>query len=691
MANRLMHEKSPYLLQHANNPVDWYPWGDAAFEKARAENKCIFLSVGYATCHWCHVMERESFEDEEVAELLNRHLVAVKVDREERPDVDEIYMNVCQAMTGSGGWPLSVFMTPERKPFYAATYLPKQSRMGMPGFMDIIRQVASLWANDRERVLRAGEQVVQAIQPKPSPEAGPVAGEETLDRAYQQLRGAFDERWGGFGQAPKFPTPHQLTFLLRYHRRHPESNALEMVHKTLSSLRQGGIFDQVGLGFHRYSVDERWLVPHFEKMLYDQALLAMAYVEAHQVTGERAHADTAREIFEYVLRDMTDPGGAFYSAEDADSEGVEGLFYVWTPEQVKSILGADDGELFCRFFDITPAGNFEHGRSIPHVPKPEDLYAQLHGIPPNTLRDRLDGARRRLFAAREQRIHPLKDDKILTAWNGLMIAALAVGYRALGDRVLLDAASRAADFIWNCLRDGSGRLLRRYRDGETAHLGYLDDHAYLVWGLLELYEAGFDVTHLERALAVNGAMLELFWDDREGGFFFTGKDGETLIVRDKKLYDGAVPSGNSVAALNLLRLHRLTGDPALEERADQLLRRFAATVRDYPMAYTQFLHAVDFALGPTTEVVFVGEPDDENGAAMLEWMRGRFDPNRVMLWRKPGSEGERLDVLSGVVRGVERVGDGTTVYVCEDRACKRPVTTLDDLKSLVWEGRSTLT
>lgn len=683
MANRLEREKSPYLLQHANNPVDWYPWADEAFEKARAENKCVFLSIGYATCHWCHVMERESFEDEEVAELLNRHLVAVKVDREERPDVDEIYMGVCQAMTGSGGWPLSIFMTPERKPFFAATYLPKHGRMGMAGFTDIIRQIAALWANDRDRVLRAGEQVLQAIQPKPSREAGLLAGAETLERAYQQLRGAFDAQWGGFGQAPKFPTPHNLTFLLRYHRRYPESNALDMVDKTLSSMRQGGIFDQVGLGFHRYSVDERWLVPHFEKMLYDQALLAMACVEAYQATGDEKHADVARDVFEYVLRDMTDPGGGFYSAEDADSEGEEGLFYVWTPEEVKAILGADEGELFCRFHDITPAGNFEHGRNIPHVPKPADLYARLSGIGTDDLRERLNAARRALFAVRERRIHPLKDDKILTAWNGLMIAALAMGYRALGDRVYLDAASRASEFIWTRLRDASGRLLRRYRDGETAHLGYLDDHAYLVWGLLELYEADFDVTHLERALEVNEAMMQLFWDDQEGGFFFTGRDGEALIVRDKKLYDGAVPSGNSIAALNLLRLHRMTGSVALEETADRLLRRFGATVRDFPMAYTQFLNAVDFALGPSMEVVFAGDPGDEAGVEMLEWMRGLFAPSRVMLWRQPGPEADRLEALCGAVRGMEPVDGRAAVYVCEHRACKRPVTSLDELKPLV--------
>ncbi|MHC1742094.1 MAG: thioredoxin domain-containing protein [Syntrophobacteraceae bacterium] len=683
MANRLEHEKSPYLLQHAHNPVDWYPWGDEAFQKAREENKPVFLSIGYSTCHWCHVMERESFEDEEVAKLLNEHLVAVKVDREERPDVDEIYMGVCQAMTGSGGWPLSIFMTPDRKPFYAATYLPKQGRMGMAGFTDVIRQIARLWREEPERVLHAGDQVTQAIQPKRAREAQRPAGMETLDLAYQQLRGAFDSQWGGFGQAPKFPTPHHLTFLLRYHRRHPESTALSMVEKTLSSMRQGGIFDQVGLGFHRYSVDERWLVPHFEKMLYDQALLAMAYVEAFQVTGRQEHADAAREIFDYVLRDMTDPGGGFYSAEDADSEGEEGLFYVWTPEEVKAVLGAERSDLFCRFHDITAAGNFEHGRSIPHVPKTEEVFARMVGMTREALREALASCRKDLYVARERRAHPLKDDKILTAWNGLMIAALAMGYRAMGDPRLLEAATQAADFIWDNLRDGSGRLLRRFRGGETAHVAYLDDHAYLVWGLLDLYESSFEVTHLERALALNEAMLRLFWDEDEGGFFFTGSDGEEMITRDKQLYDGAVPSGNSVAALNLLRLNRMTGDPALEEKADRLLKRFGEMVQDFPMAYTQFLNAVDFALGPSAEVVLSGDPDDERGRAMLEWMRGRFAPNRVMLWRKTGAEGEKLDSLCGYVGHLQPVGGSPTVYVCEQYACKRPVTSLDELKPLL--------
>ncbi len=683
MANRLEHEKSPYLLQHAHNPVDWYPWGGEAFRKAREENKPIFLSIGYSTCHWCHVMERESFEDEEVAGLLNEHLVSVKVDREERPDVDEIYMGVCQAMTGSGGWPLSIFMTPDRKPFYAATYLPKQGRMGMAGFMDVIRQIARLWKEQPERVLQAGDQVTQAIQPKGPPGAQVSPGMAALDLAYQQLQGTFDSQWGGFGHAPKFPTPHHLTFLLRYHRRHPESTALSMVEKTLSSMRRGGIFDQVGLGFHRYSVDERWLVPHFEKMLYDQALLAMAYVEAYQVTGKREHADAAREIFEYVLRDMTDPLGGFYSAEDADSEGEEGLFYVWTPDAVKAVLGAERADLFCRYFDITPAGNFEHGRSIPHVLKSEDVFARMVGMTPEGLKDALASCRGDLFAARERRIHPLKDDKILTGWNGLMIAALAMGSRAMGDQGLLNAASKAADFLWSNLRDGSGRLLRRFRGNQTAHLAYLDDHAYFVWGLLELYETSFEVRHLERALALNQAMLQLFWDEDEGGLFFTGSDGEELIVRDKQLYDGAVPSGNSIAALNLLRLNRMTGSPDLEEKADRLLKRFGGMVQDYPMAYTQFMNAVDFALGPTTEVVFSGDLDDERGRSMLEWVRGRFAPNRVTLWRRTGTEGERLDSLCGYVGQLQPVDGSPTVYVCEQYACKRPVTTLDELKALL--------
>lgn len=673
MPNRLSQEKSPYLLQHANNPVDWYPWGEEAFTRAREEDKPIFLSIGYATCHWCHVMEHESFEDAEVARLLNENMIAIKVDREERPDIDGIYMTVCQMLTGRGGWPLSIFMTPDRKPFYAGTYFPKSGRMGMAGFMDILRSVRNLWRQDRGRLLGVCDQIIESMREKKGAEDAVTLGLDTLAKGYEQLRQMFDAQWGGFGNAPKFPTPHHLTFLLRWHRREPESQALSMVEKTLTHMRNGGIFDQVGLGFHRYSVDERWLVPHFEKMLYDQAMLGMAYAEAFQVTGNDTHAQTVRDIFEYVLRDMQGPEGGFYSAEDADSEGEEGLFYVWTPDEIKAILGDDRGALFCDYFDITPAGNFEHYRSIPHKPKTLEVFARLRGMSVDQLSDSLEVSRKQLYEEREKRIHPLKDDKVLTSWNGLMIAALAKGYQALGERAWLEAAERAADFVMRTLIDPSGRLRRRFRQEEVAHLGYLDDYAFFVWGLIELYESCFEIRFLEKAIDLNGRMLELFGDDETGACFFTGVDGEPLIVRDKPIYDGAIPSGNSVAALNLLRLGRMTGDPLLEQRGEKILAHFSSLVADYPSAYTQFLNAVDFALGPGQEVVLVGDRESPQFEQMRQALHMRFSPQRVLMARGSETDGGRLAELCPYVKPLSSLEGRATAYVCENYACRQPV------------------
>ena len=684
VSNRLIYEKSPYLLQHAENPVDWYPWGEDAFKTAKKEDKPIFLSIGYATCHWCHVMAHESFEDEEVARLLNRYYIAIKVDREERPDIDKIYMSVCQAMTGRGGWPLSIFMTPEGKPFFAGTYFPKSSRMGMPGFMDIINQIAALWQGDRERLLRTSEEVTSHIRSRPD-SGGPVhgMGSDTLKKGSIQFERTFDPNWGGFGTAPKFPTPHHLTFLLRWHKRSSGSKALEMVEKTLDAMRRGGIFDQIGFGFHRYSVDERWLVPHFEKMLYDQALLAMAYTEAYQATGKVRFAEVAREIFTYVLRDMVAPHGGFYSAEDADSEGKEGLFYLWTPQEVKKHLGEDPGDLFCRFFDISETGNFEEGRSVPHMPVSLQIFAKKEGMDLTRLEMVLKDARNRLFDIRKKRVHPLKDDKILTSWNGLMIAALAKGYQVLGDQVYADTARRAADFILKNLRTAGGRLLRRYRQGDAAYPGYLDDYAFLVWGLVELYEATFEISYLEEAIALNEAMIGIFWDKRDGGLYFTGKGNESLITRSKEIYDGAIPSGNSVAALNFLRLGRMTGNIDLEQRAEQLLRAFSGQVADHPMGYTQLLVALDFMVGPSQEIVIAGDPSLESTRAMIDTIQSSFLPNKVLLLRPHGSEGKRLASLAPFVEAMGSINNRPTVYVCEEFTCKRPITDLDALKTIL--------
>jgi hypothetical protein len=673
--NRLAKEKSPYLLQHAGNPVDWFPWGEDAFRKAREEGKPVFLSVGYATCHWCHVMAHESFEDQEVAQILNSSFVSIKVDREERPDVDGVYMAACQAMTRRGGWPLTVFMTPEGKPFFAGTYFPKESRMGMTGFKDLLRGIAELWSRDRTRFEQAGEQITEALRPRQEAAAGEAPlDERVLAKGCDQLASAFDPEWGGFGRAPKFPTPHNLTFLLRWDVRRGNGPARAMAEKTLEAMRRGGMFDQIGFGFHRYSVDDRWLVPHFEKMLYDQALLAMAYTEACQSLGEGRYGAVAREIFTYVLRDLTSPEGGFYSGEDADSEGEEGLFYVWTPEEVKAHLGEETGDLFCRFYGIRAEGNFEGGRSIPYLPEDMAVFSGKTGIPEARLRQTLERSRERLFQVREGRIHPLKDDKVLTSWNGLMIAALAKGYQAFGEPAYRDAACKAIDFILHKLVKDKRFLLRRYREGESAVPGYLDDYAFFVWGLLEAYEATFALRFLEAALTFQDSMNDLFWDPSGGGFFYSGSQNEALIVQSKEAYDGALPSGNSVAASNLLRLSRMVGRQEWEVKAARMCQTFAPSILAYPAGYTQFLGALDFLIGPGREIVIAGDPEDEGTQSMLRTVQRRFLPNKVVLLRPGGEEGRRLAALAPYTESMGPVDGRPAAYVCEGYACRRPVT-----------------
>lgn len=679
MPNRLAQEKSPYLLQHADNPVDWLPWGEEAFAKAEAEEKPVFLSVGYATCHWCHVMAHECFEDGEVAQALNRDFVSIKVDREERPDVDSVYMSVCQALTGAGGWPLSVFLTPDKKPFFAGTYFPKTSKFGRPGFLDVLANISRVWREDRDKILTTSQNITDAIRPR----AGSQKAEmdlKVLEKAYWQMYKSHDAKWGGFGGAPKFPTPHHLNMLLRWHLREPSSKALEMVEGTLQAMRRGGIWDHLGLGFHRYSVDERWLAPHFEKMLYDQALLALAYLEAYQVTDNEVYAQTARDIFTYVLRDMTSPEGAFYSAEDADSEGEEGLFYVWTPEQVEQELGdGEDAQLFCKYYDIGQAGNFEHGRSIIWENKPLAPLAEHYDISEDQAREQLARAREKLYSAREKRQRPLKDDKVLASWNGLMIAALAKGAAVLGRDEYSAAAARAADFVLREMRDQEGRLLRRWRQGETKGTGYLDDYAFMIWGLIELYEAAFDPVHLEAALDLADQAGSHFWDDLHHGYFFTPHHGEDLIVREKDLYDGALPSGNSVMALNLLRLARLTGDGDWEKTANKLMAAMSAQVVQQPMAFTQFLMALDFVLGPAREVVVAGEPGKAATKELMAVAQKRFMPNRALLLKPGGEAGDHLAKLAPFTAEMKPGDEGAAAYVCRDFACQKPVSSPDGL------------
>jgi hypothetical protein len=626
-------------------------------------------------------MAHESFEDEEVGQILNESFVAIKVDREERPDVDMVYMAVCQAITLKGGWPLSVFMTPDAKPFYAGTYFPKTGRMGMPGFLDMISHLANGWANDRGPLLEASEKITKGIQPRPSSGSMAELGLDTLQKGYDQLAQAFDPKWGGFGSAPKFPTPHNLTFLLRWHRRNGEANGLRMVEKTLDNMRYGGIFDHIGYGFCRYSVDERWLVPHFEKMLYDQAMLTMAYTEAHQATGEARHGAVATEILTYVLRDMTAPEGGFYTAEDADSEGEEGLFYVWTPTEIKEHLGKDLADLFCRFYDIGPHGNFEDGRSILHTRIPLESFATRENMEVAELENLLEEARERLFMTRERRVHPLKDDKILTSWNGLMIAAMAKAYKALGNQTYVDAARRSVSFILEHLKKPGPRLYRRYRDGEVVYPGYLDDYTNFVWGLIELYEATFEISYLEEALGLNNVMIDLFWDEAYGGFFYSGKDNEVLIKQSKEIYDGAIPSSNSVAALNLVRLGHITGDRDLVNRAEQLIGTFAKRIKAYPSAYTQFLAALDFMIGPSREIVIVENKNGGSSRAMIETIHAHFLPNEVLLLRPSDQAGEEITAVAPFVKELQSADDQAVVYICENHSCQSPITEVEPLKA----------
>jgi hypothetical protein len=674
MANRLSKEKSPYLLQHANNPVDWYPWSEEAFIKASRENNPVFLSIGYSTCHWCHVMERESFEDKEVAEVLNSGFVSIKVDREERPDIDHIYMSVCQAMTGQGGWPLTILMTPDKKPFFAGTYFPKHERWGRPGLVEILAEVRDKWGKDRDLLVEAAEKVTSTLFAEKSKGQGKELGGKTLLKAFFQARGRFDKEFGGFGTAPKFPTPHNLSLLLRYWKRSGDKEALDMVEHTLERMYRGGIYDHIGYGFSRYSTDKKWLAPHFEKMLYDNALLALAYIEGYLATGRKLYARVAKEIFTYILRDMTSPEGGFYSAEDADSEGEEGKFYVWTPAEIIDILGDKDGKTFCELFDITPKGNFE-GRNIPNLIATAPFNA-AEGLTMEAeeAAGSIQSMREKLFNAREKRVHPYKDDKILASWNGLMIAALARGAAVFGEDIYRDAAERAVEFVFKSMRRADGRLLARYRDGESAYPAYLDDYAFLTWGLLELYEATFNVSHLERAIELTGQMIDLFWDEENGGFYFNGKDAEQLISRPKEVYDGALPSGNSVALLNLMRLARLTVDEKLTEIAEKQVKAFSGSIVEYPWGYTHFLMGVDFMLGPIREIVIAGKAEDDETEAMLQAARHAFMPNALLVFHPEGEAGYEIEKLVPFLKEQQPVDGKTAAYICKNYACQAPVT-----------------
>jgi len=676
--NHLINEKSPYLLQHAYNPVDWHPWGEEAFIKARDEDKPVFLSIGYSTCHWCHVMEKESFEDDEVAEALNRDFVAIKVDREERPDIDHIYMAACQVLTGRGGWPLNILMSSDKKPFFAGTYFPKNNRLGVQGLIPLLEFMAKTWRENREALLRSGGKIMEALEKFESVQMKELKP-DILQKAFSGFASDFDGIYGGFGRAPKFPSPQNSFFLLRYYHHTKDSKALEMVEKTLGAMHRGGMYDHIGFGFSRYSTDRKWLVPHFEKMLYDNALLAIAYLETYQVTKKPFYWEIAQQIFSYVLRDMTSEEGAFYSAEDADSEGIEGKYYVWTVPEVLQVLGDEEGKRFCTLFDITDKGNFE-GKNIPNLLKASDLQASLDSAGQANVQQ----GREKLLREREKRVRPGKDDKILTSWNGLMIAALAIGGRVVNEAAYTLAAEKAAAFIFSKLVREDGRLLARYRQGEAAYPGYLDDYAFLIWGLIELYETTYKPEYLEKAWDLNGDLVKYFWDGENGGFFVYGSDGEQLITRPKAIYDGATPSGNSVVALNMLRLARLSGNHELEDMCQSLINAFGGSIQSYPQGHAYLLTAFLYMEDGGKEVILVEPENDKKGAEkMIEVLNSDFQPFVTsLLYSRTNKE---ILKLAPLISGHAPVESKTTAYVCRKFACQSPVTDPDLFRQMLEE------
>ena len=664
--NRLIDETSPYLLQHAHNPVAWFPWGEEALEKSRDEDKPILLSIGYSACHWCHVMERESFENDAIASLMNEHFIPIKVDREERPDIDEIYMNAVQMMTGSGGWPLTVFLTPALKPFYGGTYFPPDDRWGRPGFKSVLTELARVYEQERSRIQEASEGLTQRLQTLSSTSRSTeILTHAVIGRAARELAARFDARYGGFSPAPKFPPSGSLSLLLRHARSSRDPDELRMVELTLDKMAAGGMYDQLGGGFHRYSTDERWLVPHFEKMLYDNALLVPVYLEAHQVTGKPAYRRIAQECLDWVLREMQDDNGGYFSTLDADSEGVEGKFYVWSKDELSALLG-DDAQKFCDAYDVTGDGNWE-GSNILNLPG---------GI--STWSAGLEAARGRLLARRDKRIHPGLDDKVLTSWNALMVIAMARGYRVLGDTRFLDSARRAVSFIESSLYDGD-RLLATYRNGRAKLKAYLDDYAFLLGGYVELFESDFDARWLEQATRLASALKSLFLDEHGAGFYFTGNDHEALIARTKTGFDGAIPSGNAVAATYLLKLAEYTGERDFATLAIDTLHTFQTQMESSPSGFTHMLAALDFYLAEKREVAVVGRADAEAVRSAVARLWSLYAPNvSIALLDTAGETPGGIPLFEGKTPG--RDPDVPRFYLCESYACQAPT---DDVSAVI--------
>ena len=678
--NRLIHETSPYLLQHAHNPVDWYPWGEEALERAKQEQKPILLSIGYSACHWCHVMERESFETEEIAAVMNDLFINIKVDREERPDLDEIYMNAVQVMTRQGGWPMTVFLTPDLKPFYGGTYYPPTDRYGRPGFPKVMHAVAEAFSSQNAQVLQQAEQIIEHLVQVSSvvDSHHHELTEELMTAAFQNYRSQFDSHHGGFGNAPKFPPSMGLPFLLRYWKHSGNANALEMVELTLEKMARGGMYDQLGGGFHRYSTDAHWLVPHFEKMLYDNAQLIVAYFEAYQATQKPFYRDIATETLDYILREMYDAeNGGFYSTQDADSEGVEGKFFVWEPNDVEDIIGEENAKIFCEYYDITPQGNFE-GENILHVQVSPDIFARKLRMDVEELEGLLAAGKQKLFEEREKRIKPGLDDKILTSWNGIMIRGMAMGYQLTGKPEYFEACEKSAEFVLTTLSQDDGLLLRTYRAGKSHLNAYLEDYAYFIAGLIALYEAGFESRWLTEAERLANLMIAQFGDDAGDGFFFTGKAHETLIVQSKSAYDGATPSGASMAIHSLLRLAKHLDNPEFHDKAVETLLLYFHQMKGTPSGSGQLLCELAFLLSTPKEIAIVGKKGDAKTDAMLAALHSIYQPNKIVALSE-SADGQTLPLLVGK----PQVDNTATAYVCENYVCQAPTTDVEGFVELL--------
>jgi uncharacterized protein YyaL (SSP411 family) len=688
--NKLRFEKSPYLLQHANNPVNWYSWTDEAFKDAKDKNKPIFLSIGYSTCHWCHVMAHESFEDESVAKILNKNFICIKVDREERPDIDNIYMKYCQMITGSGGWPLTIIMTPDKKPFFAATYIPKKGRFGQNGMLEILPKIIKLWYNDKDKIIESSKEITNNLRIQLENQNEKKRIDKTiLDQAYESLLTSYDELYGGFNIAPKFPTPHNLLFLLRYWKKTNSKYALKMVEQTLTNMYQGGIYDHIGFGFHRYSTDRQWLLPHFEKMLYDQAMLIIIYTEAYQATKNPLFKIITEEIISYIIRDLKSNEGGFYSAEDADSEGVEGKYYTWSYKELQKKLTKNEFEIIEKIFTIKKEGNFleESSKKLSgkNVIFQNELKEELkEEIKKKDVKasDEINKILSKMYQIRSKRIPPLKDDKILTDWNGLIIAALAKAGFVFNKDEYVDIAENTADFILKNLYKKNTGLLHRYKDGESAITGFADDYAFFIFGLIELYQSNHKTEYLSKALDLNDFFIKHFWDEKGKGFQFIYKENQELL-NTKEIYDGAIPSSNSVSVMNLLKLSRITGYSIFEEMANQIINTFSMDVIRYPNGYTFLLSALDFAIGPTSEIIIIEGKNKADTNKFLNEIRNKYLPNLISIKISNKDEKKSIMKLCPYLKNYKLIENKTTVYLCENHQCKKPTTKANNLKELL--------